>query len=289
MSVTFSGGVVFADIESHGVGELDTMPPEKFFRLGQWAIDEGQVRTTTDLDEFREVLLGARMVVFANGIAFDIPAVFGDRWAAVRLAREGKLLDTHVFAMIANPPPFGTFQPYTGGKPLACSKPEHFRKWIKLDQQAYSLGVIQKTGDINDIADRFAYHDEPVLTPKGKQAMSKGKPRMRKVANEGDFCCKYSLIPLDDPQFVEYAERDVIVVREVARKQLERHAWTPYARTEMLKAALATLIGHGNGFRADVELARKRVEAQRAEALGVLTWLRDVHGFPFEPEDFDSE
>lgn len=282
MTIEFSGGVVFWDIESHGVEELGTMPPEKYFRLGQYAIDEGPVITTTDFEEFLSILSWARMLIGANIIGFDLPAIYGDTMAAVRLARAGRLLDTHVFAMTANPPPFGTFEPYTGGKPMVCTKPEHFRKWIKLDQQAFSLGVQGKTGDINDIADRFWYREEPVLTKTGKPSLSKGVPRTRRVRDESTegACCKFGIIPTDDPQFLEYAERDVTVVREVARKQLERMPFDRYARSEMLKAALAVQIGRGNGFAVDIPATRAREKAIHEEAAWILDGLREDFGFP---------
>lgn len=286
MSIKFNGQTVFFDIESHSADELGTMPPEDFFILGQWAWGEGPVHTTTDINVLRRVLLSAKMIVGANIIAFDLPAVFGDTMAAVRLARQGRVMDTHVFAMTANPPPFGTFTPYTGGKPLVCTKPEHFRKWIKLDQQAYSLGVIQKTGDINDIADRFMYREVPVLTKTGKQSMMTDKatgekvPRMKKVPIDNPPCCKFAAIPVDDEQFLAYAERDVVVVREVARKQLERHPWDSYSKREMVKVASVVQIGKGNRFRVDLPLTRARVREQHEEAAWILNDLHDRFDVP---------
>lgn len=282
----FSTDVVFWDIESHSVTELGTMPPAEYGRLYQWAWGEGRVHTTTDLAAFRRVLLKARMIVGANIINFDLRAVFGGTMAAVKLARQGRLLDTHVFAMTANPPPFGTFQPYTGGKPLVCVKPPHFRKWIKLDQQAFSLGVQGKTGDINDIADRFMYRWEPVMTKTGKPSMTTDKqtgekvPRLRRVPVDNAPCCKFAAIPVDDPQFLEYAERDVTVVREVARKQLERHPYDDYTRREMLKVACAVQIGKGNRFQVDVAAAQQTAKDQHEAAAYVLDWLRTTYGFP---------
>jgi DNA polymerase-1 len=282
MPVKFSGGVVCYDLESHGVEELGTMPPENYVRLAQYSIDEGPVRVTRDIPWFREnVLAEARMIIGANIIGFDLPAVFGDTEAAVRLARQGRILDTHVFATIANPMPFAPFPVYTGGKPLAPVI-GNYRKWIKLDQQAFALGVQGKTGDINVIADRFWYREEPILTKSGKPSLSKGVPRTRKVRDERTegLCCKFAAIPVDDPEFLEYAERDVTVVREVARKMLERHPYTGYVRDEMLKAAIAVQIGRGNGFAVDLPATRQRERDLHEEAAWILDDLRDRYGMP---------
>lgn len=282
----FADDTLFWDIESHSVTEMGTMPAAEYCRLFQWAWGEGAVHTTTDPAVFRRVLARARMIVGANIINFDLPAVTGDTMTAVKLARQGRILDTHVFAMTANPPPFGSFQPYTGGKPLVCKKPPHFRKWVKLDQQAYSLGVQGKTGDINDIADRFMYRWEPVVTKTGKPSMTTDKdtgekvPRLRRVPVDNAPCCKFAAIPVDDPQFIEYAERDVTVVREVARKQLEKHPYDAYTRREMLKVACAVQIGKGNGMAVDVEGAQQTAKDQHEAAAYVLDWLRDTYAFP---------
>src|SRR6201999_654682 len=68
--------------------------------------------------------------------------------------------------------------------------------------------------------------------------------------------------------------------REVARKQLERHPWTPYAQREMLKAALALQIGKGNGFAVDIPATRQREHDLHEEAAWILNDLRDRFDFP---------
>ena len=282
----FGNGVVHFDIESHSVTELGTMPPEEFFRLGQWAVGEGPVHTTTDLGVFRRVLLKAKMLVGANILSFDLPAVFGDTMTGVRLAKAGRVYDTHVASLTANPPPFGSFQPFTGGKPLRCVDPPEFRKWIKLDQQAFSLGVQGKTGDINDIADRFMYRWEPVLTKTGKPSMTTDKetgkkvPRLRRVPVDDAPCCKFASIPVDDPQFIEYAERDVTVVREVARKLLEQEPYSEYVRRCMEDVAIDVQIGRGNGLRGDIPAAKQRIVDLHEEAAHTLEFLRSEFGMP---------
>lgn len=275
----FADDTVFFDIESHSVTEMGSMPAAEYCRLFQWAWGEGAVHTTTDLAVFRRVLAKARMIVGANIIDFDLRAVFGDTMVAVKLARQGRLYDTHVASLTANPPPFGVFEPYTGGKPLRCVDPPEFRKWIKLDQQAYSLGVQGKSADLTELTDKYAFTHEPVLTKTGKPSMSKGVPRTRKVPIEG-ICCQYSAIPVDDPEFVEYAERDVTVVREVTRKLLEREPYSEYTKTTMIDAANNVQIGKGNGFTVDQPAARQRVVDMHETAAHVLDWLRDTYVFP---------
>lgn len=279
MSVVFSGGVVTYDIETHSIDEMGTMPPEEYFKIAGYAVDEGPVRFTEDLGELRRVLLRARMLIGANILSFDLPAVFGDTMVGVKLARAGRVYDTHVSSLTANPPPFGTFLPYTGGKPQRCVDPPEFRKWIKLDQQAFSLGVPGKTADLKTLTDRYMYTYEPILTKSGKPSMSKGEPRMKKVPIPG-ICCQFGAIPNDDSDFRDYLEGDVLAAREVARKLLEREPYSPYVRREMTKVACAVQIGRGNGLRVDIPATIQRAKDLHEEAAWELDWLRDTHGMP---------
>lgn len=279
MSIEFGKDTLFWDLETHSVEERGTMPPLEYVRLAQWAWGEGPVQVTKDIEWFRtKVLPKARMIVGANIIGFDLRALYGDTMTAVRLARQGRIYDIHVATMTAFPPPFGWFDTRAGRKQI-CTDPPHFRKWIKLDNLAFQLGVPGKLADLNDLVDQYAYDHEPVLTKTGKPSMSKGVPRTRKVPKLG-VCCGFGEIPADDPTYAAYAKQDVVVTREVTRKLLEREAFTPFVRREMLKQALWTQVGKGNKFRVDVPAAQQRAKNLHEEAAWTLNWLRDNYDFP---------
>ena len=68
---------IFADIETHNAGRQYGMTPREFFRLGQWAVNDGPVNITTDYDEFMAILETADYLVFHNGIGFDLSVLYG--------------------------------------------------------------------------------------------------------------------------------------------------------------------------------------------------------------------
>ena len=58
--------MLFFDIETHSADKRHDMEPREFFRLGQYAWDDGPVVLTEDYDEFMAVVDAAPYVVGHN-------------------------------------------------------------------------------------------------------------------------------------------------------------------------------------------------------------------------------
>jgi len=277
MGIKFPDSVIQIDIESHSVTELQETDPYDFFRLGQWSWGEDtEIHTTTDLDEFRRQVLKAKMIVGHNIIAFDLIGIFGSPMPGVKLAKQHRLYDTMVAATLANPAPFGEYVKRDGTKAF-CRKPEEFRPWYSLDNQAFQLGLPGKLPDLKQLAEEYSYRWEPQYSAKTGKKLKADK----KVPIEG-ICCGFGAIPTDNERFVEYAKQDIRVTREVARRLLEKHPFNDYMKWEMEKVALATQIGRGNGFRVDVPATLQREKDQHEEAAWILKDLNDRFGFPLD-------
>jgi DNA polymerase-1 len=95
---------VYFDIETADADELYTYGP-RFCRLAGYAIDNGPVFITTDMDELCNVLRGADRVVAHNAIAFDLAAL--EHWHGLDvggLVDEGRVRDTLILARHNDPP-----------------------------------------------------------------------------------------------------------------------------------------------------------------------------------------
>lgn len=168
--------IVFFDIETADADELYTYGKE-FLRLAAYAIDEGPVLLTTDMDELCGHLAEADVVVAHNGIAFDLAAL--EHWFGLdvgKLVREKRVRDTLLLARQADPPLSGSSR--------------GSQKKYDLDSVAARLGVAGK-----------------LHTTDGSSALK----RLAKVHGG------YDRIPLDDSHYRAYAAQDVEVLREVAR------------------------------------------------------------------------
>lgn len=274
--VTFSRRTLFFDVEAHSIDELGTMPPEEYVRLVQYAWGEGPVRVSTSLRQLKRQIRKAKMIVGANILSYDFRAVFGDTITGVRLAKAGRVYDTHVAALTAFPPPFGLYT-MRNGKTAKSVTPDDYRKWIKLDNLAFQLGVPGKLGDLSEMVDKYTHDWIPQFSEKtGKQLK-----HPKKVKKPG-VCCGYGAIPVDDPEYLAYAEQDVVVVREVARKLLEREPYSEYTKFDMAKTAAWIHVGKSptNGLRVDIPAAQQRAKDLHEEAAWVLNGLHDTYGFP---------
>lgn len=243
---------VFADIESHNAGRQYGMTPREFFRLGQWAINDGPVNLTTDYDEFMAVLEAADYLVFHNGISFDLPVLYGvGSMRPLELAIERKVIDTFVLASLVNPAPY-MYVNKDGRTVFDGAKPERAKSWLSLDEQAHQLGVEGKLGNLKELAKKY-------------------QPEGTKVA-EYD----YSLIPLDDPDFLAYAEQDVIATRHIYYEllgMLKRQNYSgEYVWREMLVWSINAQITR-NGVLVDTEEAQRRVDELTAEREEIMEWL----------------
>ncbi|QDK01465.1 DNA polymerase I [Microbacterium phage LeeroyJenkins] len=243
---------VFADIESHNAGRQYGISPLEFFRLGQWAVNDGEVNLTTDYDEFMAVLESADYLVFHNGISFDLSVLYGvESMRPLELAIERKIIDTFVLASLVNPAPY-SYVNKDGRTVFDGAKPERAKKWLSLDEQAHQLGVEGKLGNLKELAAR---HNPP-------------KTAVRDL--------DYGLIPLDDEDFLAYAKQDVIATRHIYYRlvdMLKRQNYSgEYVWREMLVWSINAQITR-NGVLVNTAEAQARVDELAAERDKIMDWL----------------
>lgn len=156
------------------------------------------------------------------------------------------VLDTMVYASLAVPaPPLTTMR---DGKTYKTDKPESMMRFFGLDNLAFTFGIEGKIGDLQGMAKEF-----------------------------GGF----GLIPTDHPEFRAYAEQDVIVGRELARALLYVEPPTDYHWREQEIWQVNAQITR-NGFRLDVDAARRRVEELRQRKEELLSHLAEEYDMPTE-------
>lgn len=236
------------DIESWDAELMWDMDPVDFVRLSGYSWDnEDEVHNTTDLEDLREVLRSARLIVGHNIHAFDLTAIFGvDSIEPLEMAKEGRVLDTWTHGSIAFPAP----RQYTNrfGKGVLVKGPEQAKLWHALDEQCYQLGIEGKTHDL--------------------KAMAK---------EHGGF----GHIPVDDEDYNEYLRGDVRASRLLARELLRLGPMDDYGRREQVIAAIAAQMSR-NGWRVDQEAAQARVEVQDAKRDKNMQVLVEQFGMPTE-------
>lgn len=250
---------VFADIESHNSGKQYGMSPREFFRLGQWAVNDGEVNLTTDYDEFMSVLESADYLVFHNGISFDLPVLYGvDSMRPLELAIERKVIDTFVLASLVNPAPY-SYTNKDGHTVFDGAKPERAKKWLSLDEQAFQLGVPGKMGNLKELAKK---HNPP-----------------KTLVKDLDF----SLIPLDDEEFLDYARQDVVATRHIYYALLSmlksQNYSGEYVWREMLVWSINSQITR-NGVLVNSAEAQARVNELAAERDRIMDWLVNDFDMP---------
>lgn len=237
---------LFFDVETHGVELLWTLPPVEFFRLGGYAWGPtGDVVLTEDLEELREAIRSADLIIGHNIHNFDLIAIFGkDSTEPLELARDGRVLDTWTHSTLVHPAP----KMYTDrkGTPHLVKGPEQAKHWHSLDNQAYQLGVSGKSADLKALAREF-----------------------------GGF----GSIPVTDQRFRDYLIQDVTATRDVARKLLQIGPLDDYALREQTNAAIDAQNSR-NGWRIDVARATARVAELDAIRDHHMTQLVQKYDFP---------
>lgn len=278
MTVEFNHRTLFVDIESHSVTERRDHAPRDYMTIAGYSWGEDpEVTITDDYDHLMEVVRSARVAIAHNGHGFDFDVLFASEEHHQRTL-QGKLFDTLVHAFLAAPAPFGGYTDHLGHyhkPPKGGFKPDHFRRWYKLDNLCHQFGIEGKYLDLKKFAHRFSYTEEPTYSEKTGKLLKATK----KVPIEGQ-CCPYGAIPTDDPEFRAYLEQDVRCLRELARKLIEVQPVDAYARFEQEKASMAVLIGQRNGWRADVPVVTERIRSQHEEAAWILDDLRTTFDFP---------
>ena len=250
----FGDNVLFLDIETHNAGKEWGMPVEEFFRLGQYAWGEGPVKLTTDLSEVVDQITRAKRVVAHNGHSFDFSVLIGD--LALDLAMQGHLLDTYTFAEVVFPCPVEYIHA-SGRRFPNNTNPTQYRKWYGLDNLCAQFGFDGKMGNLTELA---AQHN-----PKGTKRAD----------------LDFSLIPLDDPDFLAYADQDIVALRELTRSMLAVHPMGDYDERAQKMAAIDAQVMR-NGFRVDIELAEKRRDAAQQRTEEIMDQLVRDYNFPTE-------
>lgn len=251
---------LYLDIETHNAGKEWDMPIREFFRMGQWAWGvNGKTHVTTDYDEFMEQVNSAKNLVAHNGHQFDFSVLLGDR--ALEMGLEGRLFDPMVYANLAFPAPEvftardgSVHYLYMGGTAKVVP---HSMKWLGLDNLCYQLGTGGKLGSLKELAKKY-------------------NPPKTLVAD-----LDYGLIPVDDPEFVQYAEQDVVALQGVTRALMSLRAMNSYDWREQAVASVNAQITR-TGFCVDVDLAEKVIHQQESRKERTLKWLQEQYEFPTE-------
>src|SRR5690625_5162466 len=254
---------LFFDCETENSGRELEMTPQEFVRLFQYAWNDGPVHMTTDYDEMLALLREADFVVGHNIISFDLTAVFGyDSIEPLHMAQNRKVIDTFYLANLITPAP-SKFTRRNGSTATETTSPVgHDMGWLSLDNLCHQFGLEGKLGDLRELARK---HNPP------------------KTRN-GDL--DYGLIPLDDPEFLEYAEQDVVAVRELYHylvqklKEQEYPGEYVWREMEVLSATVGQM--HRNGILVDQEFANQQIEEQEHRREGLLKWLVENYDFPTE-------
>ena len=252
---------LYYDTETFSIGRELEMTPREFVRLFQYAWDDGPVQMTTDYDEMLEIVRSADFVVAHNQISFDLTALFGyDSIEPLYMAMDRKVIDTYYLAHLLHPAPVA-YKRRNGSRAVETTDTVgHAKGWLGLDNLCFQFGLSGKIGDLRELARKY------------------NPPKTKKDDLE------YGLIPLDDPDFIAYAERDVIALRELYKYLLnsikEQNYPGEYIWREM--EVLSATVGqiHRNGILVDQEYARNKIEIQESEKAKTLQWLVDNYDFP---------
>lgn len=257
------------DLETHNAGKQFSMPPEEFFRLGQYSISDGKkdepVVLTTDRDEMIEVIRSADYVSGHNISSYDLPVLFGvDSMEPLQMAQDKRVIDTFVMTPVVTRIPI-MYTTRAGTKATTYAqgnqKPGLVKKYLSLDNLAHQFGLPGKSEDLYKLAKEH--------NPKGTL--------------KADL--DYGLIPVDDPLFREYAEQDVVAGRAL-RKYLVGKVHSEgvsgdYVWREILLAAITARISN-NGVTVNIEKAQSRIADLLAVRDEVMSWLVEEFDFPTE-------
>lgn len=250
----------FFDIESHNSGREWEMEPREFVRTFQYAINDGPVHITTDYDEMVQILEDSDYIVGHNIIAFDLPAIYGnDSFRPLELAQAHKVIDTLYLCHLIHPAP-PKFK-NINGRYQKAEKPGEMMKFYGLDNLCNYFGLSGKLGNLTELARKY----NPPKTLKDD--------------------IDYGLIPLDDPDFLAYAEQDVVAVRELYHHLKLILHMNPYDGAYIWREMEILSVNERmsrNGFRLDIEKAKEFSAKARDRRTAILTWLVDEFDFPTE-------
>lgn len=254
---------LFFDTETFSAGQEYDMPPEKFVRLFQYAWGDGPVQFSTDLEEMRSILREADYIIGHNIVSFDLTAVFGvDSIEPLYMAMDRKIIDTYYLANLLVPAPYA-YKDSKGSVRTAANSPvTHAMGWLSLANLSFQYGLPGKLGNLQALAKKY-------------------NPPKTLVAD-----LEYGLIPLDDPDFLAYAEQDVIAVRalyEFLLSEMKRQGYPGdyvWREMELMSATVGQM--SRNGILVNQEYAKPRIEAMAKRKQEILDWLVKEYDFPTE-------
>lgn len=252
---------LYWDLETYSAGREIELGPEKFVRQMQYAWGDGPVQVTTNREEMLEIVRSARFVVAHNQISADLTWLFGyDSIEPLYMAMERKVIDTFYLANLLTPAP-EKFKMRSGRVATETTDPvSHSMTWLSLDNLCFQFGLEGKLGDLKELAKKYN-------PPKTKNA---------------DL--EYGLIDLDDPDFLAYAEQDVIAVRSLYKYLLDEIRRQGYSgdyiwrEMELLSATVGQI--HRNGILVNQEYAHARIKEQEEQKAETLAWLVKEYDFP---------
>lgn len=260
---------LYFDIESHNAGKEYDMPTEEFIRLVQYAWDDGPVEMfavdgdKAALERFHGLLREAEYVVGHNIINFDLSVAFGpESTESLEMCMKGKVLDTFVLASLLTPAP----DKYRNreGKWISAGDgvdPGYAMRWLSLDNLCHQFKLPGKFGSLKEMAKR---HNPP-------------KTRVADL--------DYGLIPLDDEEFLMYAEQDIIAVRGLFKHLMRVIRTSGYDRDylwrELKLAGIAAQMSR-NGVTIDTAMAQARVDELAAIREERMAWMVKTFDFPTE-------
>lgn len=261
---------LFFDCESNNAGLEYTMPRHEFIRLFQYAINDGpvvhkEIHTPEDLAFAKRTIESADYVVGHNILSADLSWIYDpDDLTPVHLALQGKVIDTFYLANLLTPAP-ERFKDRSGKMwVLTPSKSPvgHTMKWLGLDNLCHQFGLAGKLGDLKELA-------------------KKHNPPKTKITD-----LDYGLIPLDDPDFLAYADQDIVAVRDLLRHLLGVRKETDYPGEtiwrEMSLMALTVMQISRNGILVDTDYANMRITEAEQEKASLMKWLVETYDFPSE-------
>lgn len=144
-AATLPEGVVALDIET--ASEEQIWDRADFIRLTGYQVGD-RITVTPDAGELAETIRGARMVVGHNVMAFDLVAFARTHGIdLVQMAAEGRVFDTKLVGILADPPTPGTNQ-------------AQIQRAYSLDNLGAARLGSTKTGDLKALAREFGGFDQ---------------------------------------------------------------------------------------------------------------------------------
>lgn len=251
---------LFFDLETHSSTERFNMPPRQFVRTMQYAWGrEGDIHITTDYDEMIGIVESADLSVTHNGISYDYTALYGPRsMRPLELSLENKVWDTMVAYQFHHRVPI-MYENREGQQATTYSEGKQkvalVMRYLALDNLTYQHGLPGKAGDLQALAKKY----NPPKTP---------------VAE-----LDYGLIPLDDPDFLDYARQDIVALRALATHLVDHSPVSAYEWREMQVQSVNEQMSR-NGFAVNKREAQARVDALLAEKEEKMDWLVAEFDFP---------